>query len=378
MLQKFLETFPELLNIDFINESTIVGFSVFPNSEKEVSDPEISLLIQAIKQYYTENNIKWDAPIALHPNKPKDVKIRRHLKTTRFIDFMNLKGFSLDKPKNNKYGNIKIDFGEGSRGGRGAKSKGFTFEDNFANDIRNFVLNGFNKKNFNYPNLVTDVIKTFNLNNAKEIIVKNEGSKNTKRPLIFKPNPEIENTNTGQKISDVTLTIDNKEHYLSLKFGTSILSLFNVGISKYLNTKAIKKGQITSRDGLQLLEMLNIDPILFTRVFNEYGTTNFKEYHTTAKPNNQLEKFIESSFGENYYTIHEKGDSHDIYFVDRKFAKESSKITSDLTIRYGGIKGNAKQIGVKFKTKNFIFNIKFRNSIGGIFPTHVFGEYKKL
>lgn len=372
MLERFSDKYPESLLL----ESSIVGFSIFPNTENEVDNQDMKLLISQLRQYYKEFGIEWDSPVALHPNKKGKVKLRRALRTGRFQDWMKLKGFDLFKAKGNRYGSISIDYGEGSRGGRGAKSKGFKFEDQLANDMRNWVRVGFDKKMFNYPDIVEGLVKQFDLEKANTVEIIMAGTEDTKRPLVFKPNPEIYNQDSGRKISDLTLRVDGKDKYLSLKFGKSTLTLFNIGVRNFYKPKDMKNEEM-SLQGQKILDMFGIDADLFMRVFNEFGETDFKEYHTTVKKNKQVEKFIETGFGLGYWTVHQKGRDYDMYEMNNKMVKDSSKLITDMTIRYGGAGGKAKQVGILFETKTFKFNIKFRNSAGGIYPTHLFGEYKK-
>lgn len=372
MLYKFSEKFDTSL----LNESRIVGFSIFPDSELEVEDQELKLLLKGLREYYRSNNMKWDSPMSLHPNKPRMVKIRRHLRNDKFIKAMKLKGFDLEKGTRNKYGKLIIGYGEGSRGGRGANSRGLKFEDSLTEDIRLWKVEGMSS-NLKYPNIVKALVGQFQMDKANEIEVILAGTENTKRSLIFKPNPEIESVNSGEKLSDLTLRIDGKEYYLSLKFVKTKVSLFNIGIGKILKKSELKKGNISSNEGKKLLDMLEIDQDLFPRVFNEFKKTNFKKYHKEVEPTKELGNFIKSSFGKNYWVVYYKGSDFDFYEVDQKFLSRNSKITTKLKVQYGGIRGNSKYVSVKFDTKDFNFDIHLRNSLGGLYPHLLYGSYNK-
>ena len=147
-------------------------------------------------------------PIALQSTS-KDVKISRAV-----ADNFDLPAMS------KKYG-IKITPGEGSRGGRGTKSKGFGFEGQITKDIETYIAEGVDSQNFTYPKFIRE-FHTLVLSKHDDIRVKLEGGANTRRPLQFTDIGVLikgRDLQIGNLITDVTVYGDDKTYYLSLKLG---------------------------------------------------------------------------------------------------------------------------------------------------------------
>lgn len=103
------------------------AFTIFPTSEEEIENLKIKNIFKIIKQY---PNLELEDPIVLDPNKPQTVKITRSLqRDSQFVEFLsNQLDIKLDPTTGGKHEGVTIKWGEGSRGGRGAKSKGLKFE----------------------------------------------------------------------------------------------------------------------------------------------------------------------------------------------------------------------------------------------------------
>jgi hypothetical protein len=154
-----------LLLEQMIGEILGEAFSVFPTTEDEIDNQRIKEIYKVIMAY---PSLKLNDPVVLEPEKsPNTLKISRSLqRDNKFIEYINNElDIELDGIKGSKYNGISILWGDGSRGGRGIKSKGLGFEKGLANDLELLNSDGiseYNKDQFLYPNLIIEIRKENN------------------------------------------------------------------------------------------------------------------------------------------------------------------------------------------------------------------------
>lgn len=267
-------------------------------------------------------------------------------------------------------------------------NKGNKFETVVANDLQKFIEGG---KDFTYQSLIEKMIKEFKLT-PTNFKIQEEGSRNQKRPLVFTPEGPVLGTpiksdkqaqSVAETLTDITLIVNNKPIYISLKFG-STLTFFNPGVKKIFTEEDIKSGKIKTESGIALLDTLGIDNELFCRVFNEYkedGTgTNFSEYHeiSNADPE-KLYNLLHSGIGHGYYMLKgtESGGT-DLFLVTEEYVKKASRPTSGVTIRYGGAGGTAKRVDIVFTTAVYRMTLNIRSKSKRVAPTNLMGDYKPI
>ena len=267
-------------------------------------------------------------------------------------------------------------------------NKGNKFETVVANDLQKFIEGG---KDFTYQSLIEKMIKEFKLT-PTNFKIQEEGSRNQKRPLVFTPEGPVLGTpiksdkqaqSVAETLTDITLIVNNKPIYISLKFGNT-LTFFNPGVKKIFTEEDIKSGKIKTESGIALLETLGIDNELFCRVFNEYredGTgTNFCEYHeiSNADPE-KLYNLLHSGIGHGYYMLKgtESGGT-DLFLVTEEYVKKASRPTSGVTIRYGGAGGTAKRVDIVFTTAVYRMTLNIRSKSKRVAPTNLMGDYKPI
>ena len=355
------------------------AFTDFPKSEKEIKDPSIKQLYKAVKPLTTIED-----PISLDPTKPNFVNITRKVQTDKkVIDAIKkLTGQDISKEGKIKWNGLTIKFGEGSRGGRGVKSKGLGFEGSLAGDLENLSKEGLTKQNadtFNHPVLVAEMARELGLKKGN-FTVKVDASKNQPRPLKFSaagPEVSFSNDSSAATLTDITVIKGNKPYYISAKFGGT-LTFFNSGITKVLSPDEIKSGEIKNANGKALLKTLGIDNKTFCEVFNAYAKgkpgkfTPKKISADIAK----LQNLVSSGIGSGYYYA-QAGKGADLFFkIDEKYNKKASTVTSTPTVYYGGIDGKGKRIDVVFESDKYFFKVNIRNKQGGIYPTHIMCDYK--
>ena len=266
---KFSKGYPDMNNeqdillLEQILEKTLdEAFSVFPTTEDEIQNEKVKELFRIIKDY---PNLSVNDPLVLDPNSPNIAKITRSLqRDSKFINYLNNElGINLDPLSGAKWDGVSIKWGEGSRGGRGIKSKGLGFEGELISDLELLKAKGIsnsNKDQFKHPDLIIEMFKELGLKQGNFNVIP-EGAKNQSRPLKFEgggPVVAFSQGSAAETLTDITIKKGNTKYYLSAKFGNT-LTFFNSGITKYLPADEIKSGEIKNSNGKALLETFGID-----------------------------------------------------------------------------------------------------------------------
>lgn len=356
------------------------AYTEFPKEEGDISNTKVRELFKIIKSF---PGLQIEDPLALDPNKKNSPKITRTLKNNAaFIEHLE-NGLNIEIEDSNeiiKWEGLSISFGEGSRGGRGVKSKGLSFEAEIAADLNNFKA-GNNE--FTHPDLAKKIIDEFKLTSTN-FTVKEDGSSNKSRPLVFTDKGPIvgySGENIADTLTDLTIEKEGKKIYLSLKFGGT-LTFFNAGVAKDVFPKDdFSDKKIDSPKGVALLDTLGIDNELFCRVFNEYkedgSGTNFTEFHENVEDydKDKLFNLVESGIGTGYYML-KGGKSTEFFFVGDEYNKAASQPTSGINIQYGGATGLGKRIDIVFESEKYKFKLNIRNKQGKLYPSHIMCDYK--
>ena len=367
----------ESLLEDLVGEA----FSVFPTTEDEISNEKVKELFRVIKKY---PKLSINDPLVLDPNSPNTAKISRSLqRDSKFIEYLNDElDIELDPIDGAKWNGISIKWGEGSRGGRGIKSKGLGFEGELVADLellREEGISESNKDQFIYPDLMIEISKELGLKKGNFKVIP-EGAKNQSRPLGFKsggPVVEFSQGSAAETLTDITIDKKGTKYYLSAKFGNT-LTFFNSGITKILPASEIKAGKITNSDGVALLDTFGIDNETFCKVFNDYPDADFSEVNgaSTKYSIPKMKNLIKSGIGEGYYMVKAGGKSSQFEHIDSKYTDTASDISAPV-IYYGGIGGNGKRVDITFESPTYKFKINIRNKQGGLYPTHIMCDYTK-
>jgi hypothetical protein len=379
--------YPDLDNEEDLKVfESIFGFNLdeayteFPTSADQISNPKVAELFKIVKAF---PGLKIEDPIAIDPNKKNSPKITRALKTNNdFISHLE-KGLGIEIEDANeviKWNGLSIEFGEGSRGGRGSNSKGLSFEAEIAADLNNFKAGN---EQYTHEGLVKEMIKEFDLNPTNFKVIE-EGGENKRRPLVFTDKGPIvghSGENIADTLTDLTIDKSGTKIYISLKFGGT-LTFFNAGVAGTVFPKSdFADGKIETPNGVALLDTFGIDNELFCRVFNEYkedGTgTNFSEYHkaTNDFDKDKLFNLVESGIGTGYYML-KGGRKTEFFFVGDEYNKAASQPTTGIEIQYGGKSGKGKRIDIVFESEKYRFKINIRNKQGKLYPSHIMCDYK--
>ena len=297
---------------------------------------------------------------------------------------------------------LKVDFGNGSRGGRGSANKGNKFEVDLAKDINKWFEegDGYLKQSDPIQNmirqiaLVNDDYGWFNNRTLRATVV---GGVDTKRPLKLKNGTWFVGDagggagyDIGEKVSDVTVEGDKTgKTYISAKTsGTT--ALVNLGVrTNYFPIADIKNGTIKKADGQALLNTFGLDEAKFCRVFNDFeaGTP----YSSNDTPGNNfdsdlLKALIKGSLGYGFHYVHrDKGKIWHMRMTEEFLNQSCIPSRSSIKIEYGGTSGDgAKRINMVMSTSTLElqFNIRNTSSSGTkadpkrIYPTHLQAGYK--
>lgn len=358
------------------------AYTFFPKSEKEIDNQYVKKLFKTIKSYSDIED-----PIAVDPTKDKNitVKITRKLQQDpKFIKHLekSLGDELYGGGDRYKLGPIRIEFGEGSRGGRGVKSKGLGFEGTLGADLEKLSKEGLTKQNadsFSHPKLVADMAKDLGLNKGN-FTVSLDGSANKPRPLAFTskgPEVSFSGESVAETLTDITVNKEGTPYYISAKFGGT-LTFFNSGVAKTLPADEIKKGEIKNPNGVALLKALGIDNKSFCAVFNYYAKGKPGKFtpNQISADIPKLQNLVSSGIGSGYYYA-QAGKGEDQFFkIDDKYNKKASAITTTPQVYYGGIDGKGKRIDIVFESDKYVFKVNIRNKQGGIYPSHIMCDYK--
>lgn len=350
------------------------AYDFFPKSEEEISDKLSDFPhdnVQDIINLFNFLKGKDETPINIDLKKPKNVNVSRSLQGTFEIDAIT-SGADLKV--------IKIKFGNGSKGNRGANNRGNAFETQFANAIEKWYAEGDEAvEDKNILEAIQDLDKTYNLSKSKTFDAKVVGGENTRRPLDFSGKITITNTKSkgfdiGKSVTDITLLTDNNPPiYLSLKLGTTT-TFFNVGIKTKLTKKEINEGQIKNKDGIKLLDLFGIDNKRFCTIFNPDVKT--KSGVVTTRPNiAAMKHLLHSGIGFGYHVIHKMKGKVLSKKMDDSAMKAAAKVGT-VKIFYGGKTGKGKRIDMEMESPYYKFKLNIRDTQGTDgYPTRMMCDF---
>ena len=275
--------------------------------------------------------------------------------------------------------NIKIKFGNGSSGNRGANNRGNLFEKQFKDGLDDW-WEGKEITDKAIKDAIDDLDKTYKLKKCTEFQTEVLGGENTKRPLTFQgnnivlTNPKGRGNDIGKSITDITVTTCQGEIYLSLKLGGTT-TFFNSGIKTILTTQEIKSGIIKNTKGLALLKLFGIDPMLFCDVFN--GKLKKAIPPQKGKFNKAaITKLLESGIGYNYHIIHRFPSKIISKKMDKSAMLKAANIIGGVKVYYGGKTGTGKRVDIEFQSSTYKFKLNMRDTQGGDgYPTRLMCDF---
>ena len=313
---------------------------------------------------------KDDSPINLDLNKKKSCNVTRRLQGS----------YSIGEIKSGAGVNLSMKFGNGSSGNLGANNRGNAFETEFANALEKWYQDGDEGIESNLLSTIKGLDELYGISKSKKFDAEVVGGENTKRPLIYRgrriliTNPKGKGLNVGPNVTDITLNIDGKPVYLSLKFSTTT-TFFNSGIRKVISIKEINDGEIKNPQGQQLLRVFGIDNKRFCSIFNP----DMKSDVGVVKGNpdrGALVSLLASGIGYGYHIIHKKGKNIISKKMDRDIMKAAATV-GPVTIYYGGKGGRGKRIDIEMESKYYTFKLNFRDSAGQKgYPNRIMCDFK--
>ena len=353
------------------------AYSFFPKTEEEIRKTLSEFPhnnVEDIIKLFNYLKGQHEAPINIDLKKPKNVNVSRYFKGTYNIgDIKTSAGLTT----------IKIKFGNGSLGNRGANNRGNAFEKEFKTALDGWYAG---ENNPDYPTgetlkAVQDIVNTYNLSDS-EWKAKVVGGENTRRPLDFKGAIQLTNTkgtgfDIGNSVTDITITKDPEEKiYLSLKLDTTT-TFFNVGVKTKITKKEIDEGLIKNKDGVKLLKLFGIDNKRFCTIFNDDVPTQGGIVRTKPKAS-AMKTLLKSGIGYGYHVIHKIRGNIKSYKMDKTRMGKSAAV-GDATIYYGGKGGRGKRINMEMESPHYKFTLNIRDTQGGDgYPTRMMCDFTTL
>ena len=354
------------------------AYTFFPKSEDDIRKTLGDFSHENVEEIITLFNYlkgKDDTPINIDLKKSKNVNITRALKGDFTLGDIS-SGAGLN--------NIKIKFGNGSFGNRGANNRGNAFEPQFANNLLRWYSEGDGAvTDDDHLRAIKDLDKTYNLGETDKDKFKVDvvGGENTRRPLSFGSNIVISNTkgqgnDIGQSVTDITVTTNDGPVYLSLKLGTTT-TFFNVGVKTKITKKEIDEGLIKNKDGVKLLKLFGIDNKRFCTIFNDDVPTQGGMVRIKPKVS-AMKALLKSGIGYGYHVIHKVRGNIKSYKMDETRMGKSASV-GDVTIHYGGKTGKGKRIDMEMASSYYKFKLNIRDTQGGDgYPTRMMCDFTTL
>ena len=375
-----------------------MAYNVIPKTEPEMraQSRHMTAADEVIRlySYLTEQVPSVTDPIAMDPKQKSKLKILRELKGYMTINDM-VNGAKLDR--------LKLDhtsWGNGSRGGGGSFNKGAAFERELAKNINEWVETSELPKNKMYADLIENIIEAHGLEDCKQIGVEMVGEKDTKRPLSwsngwFVGDAGKGNYDIGQKVSDVTITLDCKdgstrEVYLSAKTtGTVALSNLGTKTNVFPDADILKDTQNSASRfptaGEKLLKTFGIDEDDFVKIFREAREMHEcggeiksgKVVNNPSYDGQLLSDLIKGCLGHGYHYCHLNGGKIKEFNVTKDINRATS-VVSSVVIYYGGKTGKGQRVDmvVDTGTMELKFNVRDTSGKGRGFPDKFQAGYK--
>ena len=367
--------------LTFKQHAKILGeaYSFFPTSEEQISstlaDWPHECVADAIALFNYLSCKGDETPINIDLKKQKDINVSRTFKAIE--DISSIKS-------NAGLKTVRIKYGNGSKGNRGANNRGNAFETQFATALNSWFAEGVDAVgNDDILEAILDLDKTYQLSNSKTLKVDVVGGQNTPRPLDFSganiivSNTKGTGTDIGESVTDITLEKDDgTKIYLSLKFETTT-TFFNVGVRTKLTPKEIKEGKIQNRDGLQLLDLFGIDNERFCSIFNDDVKTQSGKVTTRPNPT-AMKALLESGIGYGYHVIHKMRRNVYSKKMDSAAMSAAAKV-GRCTVFYGGKTGRGKRIDMEMSSPYYRFKLNIRDTQGKDgYPTRMMCDFTTL
>ena len=375
-----------------------MAYNVIPKTEPEMraQSRHMTAADEVIRlySYLTEQVPSVTDPIAMDPKQKSKLKILRELKGYMTINDM-VNGAKLDR--------LKLDhtsWGNGSRGGGGSFNKGAAFERELAKNINEWVETSELPKNKMYADLIENIIEAHGLEDCKQIGVEMVGEKDTKRPLSwsngwFVGDAGKGNYDIGQKVSDVTITLDcidgsTREVYLSAKTtGTVALSNLGTKTNVFPDADILKDTQNSASRfptaGEKLLKTFGIDEDDFVKIFREAREMHEcggeiksgKVVNNPSYDGQLLSDLIKGCLGHGYHYCHLNGGKIKEFNVTKDINRATS-VVSSVVIYYGGKTGKGQRVDmvVDTGTMELKFNVRDTRGKGRGFPDKFQAGYK--
>ena len=402
-----------------------MAWDVIPKSYKEVTKAADTLGMDSAKE--ADLTRLWGYLRREHPDEPEPIAMgsgshasecrNGKVKVVRHISKLPAYGTTKDGAdllkKAAKLNLLNIDWGDGSRKGKGSKNQGASFEKDLKKEIDLWIQGGLNNCT---DALIKEFIKqmiavgTQDWFGNKKLTCDVMGGVDTKRPLALVAGSwHVGGAGSGigfdigKKISDVTIHGDSLgDVYISAKTsGTT--NLINCGVRKdYFTPKEIQDNKINTK-GKSLLKTFGIGVDEFCDFFN--NLRDVAQEHKDSRVGGDptwpagrvvkasavnfdkalLTSLIKGSLGHGFWYVHKHGQKIFHQWMTEKFLNESCvPDVGNITLEFGGGKDGAKRINILMETTHLELQFNIRNTADKatvpdpfrVYPTHLQAGYK--
>lgn len=322
-------------------------FDMIDTLEKQFKRNIISSKKEGVKSIY------WTIKTADRSGLKSDIEKYLKDKKIKFEEIMSSRsGFPCTK-----FDNYIIVYKPNIAKGAGGKA----FEAEFSKDIENLLnCKKVDDSEFLHPDVMQKLLdilpkKLLNSNTAQ---IKEEGSKNQKRELVFNGSKFSLTNSTGRTLTDVTVMDKGIPYYFSLKMSKTYY-LINASIFQFFKDPASQKAayQFFGLDGKKMGEYDNM-----------MGAKNPVYYAQTADVNQSkvkanLESIIQEALGSGYYFVHKKQkDSVTCFYNSGDIKVKVNSIESTVYPEAGKRKYTAIKTLISLDGNPYVCTFQFRGT----------------
>ena len=402
-----------------------MAWDVIPESSSDVTAHAKSLAMSDSNKADAYN--LWEFLRREYPDIPTPIAMGSGATTSKKREVKLMRIFGKAKPKGYGWGespkgakdlaekagvsSLKVTWGDGSRGNKGAGNQGNAFEEELVEQINLWIAGGLEDCT---DSVIKEFIKQMTAVGTQDWFGNTDlkcevmGGVDTKRPLTLVAGSwHVGGAGSGigydigEKISDVTITGDLLGTvYISAKTsGTT--NLINCGVrTSYFKPKDIKDRNINPT-GTALLKTFGVNVDDFCDLFNDVNDAE-QLAEDTGKPavypaarvvkakasdfdSALLTSLIKGSLGHGFWYVHRHNKKIYHQWMTEKFLNESCvPDVSNITIEYGGKGDGAKRINILMETTHLELQFNIRNTSNTpspnddfrVYPTHLQAGYK--
>lgn len=248
-------------------------------------------------------------------------------------------------------GGVEVTFKPLTRRGM----KGLKFEDELAEDLKNYFNGVEDPKAFVHPDVIKAIKKELKWSPRDNYTIVPQGRMNQKRKLIFDGNKIVITNSTGETLTDLTLSNGKKTVYLSLKTSKTY----------YVTSSSIYQHFLDKSTQVKVNEFFGFDGLKMGEFGKEYACVTKEPNFSKVRSN--LAELLSNAIGTGLVLLHKKRTNDVLITEVRPSSPQKVTISglSEDSYTYP-IKGKRKGSNIKVKATvdghTYIVNFQFRGT----------------